>query len=479
MKQEPEENIEESLTEQVLAEKLYSAESYSAIVRMAIVVINTVAYVFLMDHATCIPWLANSVVVAAFIYSVYVVSFRPFERYSLMRTSQFTFLSDALFITVWIIATGNASSPFFLLWYVSIIAVGQRFSFRETILTSALYALIYVIILRVDIGAIATADLFLRVLYIPVTGALAAFFSQGFANQVEDKLKAKKAELKAVEAQRKQQELLSELQDIRSNLERSVETRTQELKREIVARERVQRLQDRLLRNLERTNAELESFAYVTSHDLKAPLRGIATIVDWLQSDYADKLDDNGRENLKLLKLRTQRMNDLIEGILQYSRAGKQTDEIQKVKVRELVEETIKILPVPGHVDIRIEGEFPTVVVNRTTMLQVFENLIANACKFADPEKGDVRVKGEKQGKEWLIHVSDNGNGIAKEYHNKIFEMFQVLGDSNNSDGTGVGLAIVKKIVTNWGGKVWVESEPGAGADFLFTLPASMTKNRS
>lgn len=476
MKEEWTEEIEENLTEQVIAEKLYSAESYSATVRMAIVVINTVAYVFLMDKSTAIPWLANTIIVGALLYSIYVVGFRPFEKYSLMRTSQFTFLSDAIFVTLWIVATGNASSPFYLLWYVSIIAVGQRFSFRETILTSALYALIYVIILRVDIGAIASADLFLRVLYIPVTGTLAAFFSQEFANQVEDKLKAKKAELKAIAAQKKQEELLNELQQIRANLEKSVEERTQELKREIFAKERVQRLQDQLLRNLERTNAELESFAYVTSHDLKAPLRGIATIVDWMQSDYGDKLDENGRENLKLLKLRTQRMNDLIEGILQYSRAGKHDEDVQKVAVRDVIDETIKLLPVPEHVTIDINGDFPVAKVNHTTILQVFENLITNAYKYSDPEKGEIVITGEKQGKEWQISVANNGAGIQKEYHNKIFEMFQMLGDAKDTNSTGVGLAIVKKIITNWGGRIWVESDVGVGATFLFTLPASMIK---
>lgn len=472
----------ENFTDQVISEKLYSAESYSATVRLAVVLINTVAYVLLMDKEHTIPWLAYTIIIGALIYSFYVVAFRPFEKYAIQRTSYFTAISDGIFIVLWIMATGYASSPFYLLWYISIIAVGQRFAFRKTLITSAVYALAYVVILRTDIGAIVSAEMFLRVLYIPVTGVLAAFFAREFENQVEDKLKARMSEIKALEAQEVQQQLLEELQTIQKNLEEMVAQRTEELealnkdlKIEIEQKESAQRAQQQSVESLERINQELESFAYVTSHDLKAPLRGIATIADWLQSDYQDKLDEDGKTNLNLLKQRVKRMNDLIDGILKYSKVGTSDEEVEEVDFRELVQECVDLLLVPDNMKVSIEQDFPTVKGNRTLMLQVMQNLLSNAYKYANKEDGFIKIGAAREEKEWVITVTDNGSGIPEAYHNKVFEMFQSLEDKNDAQSTGVGLAIVKKVVTGWGGKIWVTSPKEGGAAFNFTIPYQMT----
>ncbi|MBP9151409.1 MAG: hypothetical protein KBF73_03920 [Flavobacteriales bacterium] len=476
----------ENLTDRVISEKLYSAESYSATVRLAVVLINTVAYVFLMDKENTIQWLAYSVMVAALIYSFYVVLFRPFERYAIQRTSYLTAISDGVFIVLWIMSTGYAASPFYLLWYVSIVAVGQRFAFRETLMVSAVYALSYVILLRVDIGAIVSAEMFLRVLYIPVTGVLAAFFAREFENQVEDKLKARTSEIKAIEAQGVQQQLLVELHTIKQNLEQMVEQRTTELeqlnenlKQEIEQKEVAQRAQQQSVESLERINQELESFAYVTSHDLKAPLRGIATIADWLQSDYEDKLDEDGKVNLRLLKQRVQRMNDLIDGILKYSKVGRLDEQLEDVEFGELVQECVDLLPIPEKMKVSIDGSFPVTEGNRTLMFQVIQNLLSNAYKFANEESGLIRVEGKFNDQEWIVSVSDNGKGIPEAYHEKVFEMFQSLEDKNDGQSTGVGLAIVKKVVTGWGGRIWVTSPTDGGASFHFTIPHKMIKTES
>lgn len=473
----------ENITDQVISEKLYSAESYSASVRLAVVLINTIAYVVLMDKENTIPWLAYSIIATAIVYSFYVVVWRPYEKYAIQRTSYFTAVTDGLMIVLWIMATGYAASPFYLLWYISIIAVGQRFAFRETLMTSAVYALAYVVLLRTDIGPIASAEMFLRVLYIPVTGVLAAFFAREFENQVEDKLKARLSEIKAIEAQEVQQQLLDELQTIKKNLEDMVVQRTRELqelnkdlKQEIEHKEAAQRAQQQSVESLERINQELESFAYVTSHDLKAPLRGIATIADWLQSDYEDKLDDDGKNNLRLLKQRVERMNDLIDGILKYSKVGSSDEELEEIELKPLVQECVDLLLVPENMKISIDGDFPVIEGNRTLMVQVMQNLLSNAYKYANNESGIIRIEGKLNGQECVISVTDNGKGIPEAYHEKVFEMFQSLEDKNNAQSTGVGLAIVKKVVTGWGGRIWVTSPADGGAAFHFTIPNEMTK---
>lgn len=446
----------DDLAAQVVAEKLYSAESYSATVRLAVVLINTIAYVILMDKAGTIPWLAYSVMAVSLIYSFTVVVYRPFDKFVLKKTSYFTFISDGLFITLWIIATGASSSPFYLLWYVSVIAVAQRFSFRSTLLTAASYALIYVLILRYDIGAIASADMFLRVVYIPIIGVLAAYFAQGFTAQVADKLKA-------IRSQEKQEDLLEELRTIKVQLEDRVERRTAELQR--------------TLAKLERSNEELENFAHVTSHDLKAPLRGISTIADWLADDYGDKLDETGKQNLVQLKQRTRKMNDLIDGILRYSKAGMSNDALETIELEKLVSDCVNDLLEKESITKTVLGSFPTIEYNKVLVEQVIQNLLSNAYKYANGKAALITVSGEPYNDGWVISVADNGKGIKKELREKVFEMFQTLENETNTDSTGVGLAIVKKVVNGWGGQVWVDENPSGGAVFRFTLPSKLIKD--
>lgn len=474
---------QQNLAAQVIAEKLYTAESYSASVRLAVVLINTIAYVVLMDKTDTISWLAYAVIGVSLVYSFAVVVYRPFDKFALRETSYFTFISDGLFITLWIIATGSAASPFYLLWYVSAIAVGQRFSFQSTLLTSAVYALIYVLILKVDIGAIASADMFLRVLYIPIVGVLAAYFSKEFEAQVEDKLKAKLSEMNALEAQEKQQELLTELRTIQKELEERVEQRTgelnqlnQNLKQQIVEKEKAQKAQRQALIKLERSNAELENFAHVTSHDLKAPLRGISTIADWLLADYADKLDDDGIQNLHQLKQRSKKMNDLIQGILEYSKAGVSNDAFETVDLAQVITTSMNELLDKKALQKTIIGTYPKIEYNRVLVEQVVQNLLSNAYKYCNKEAGDITVKGKQVENEWTISVADNGKGIPEMYREKVFGMFQSLENKNSTDSTGVGLAIVKKIVVGWGGRIWIDEQASGGAIFSFTIPSNLIK---
>lgn len=225
------------------------------------------------------------------------------------------------------------------------------------------------------------------------------------------------------------------------------------------------------VRELRRSNKELQDFAYVTAHDLKAPLRGIGTLTDWITSDYADKLDTQGQEQLHLLKGRVSRMSELIDSILHYSEIGRTAKCLERVDLRVLVPEVIAQVAPPPTIRVTIEDTLPIVISERVRLIQVFQNLISNAVKYMDKPQGTIRIGCFEQEQYWTFSVADNGPGIDQKYFGKIFEMFQTLARRDELESTGIGLAVVKKIVELHGGTVWVESTVGEGTTFFFTLP--------
>lgn len=249
----------------------------------------------------------------------------------------------------------------------------------------------------------------------------------------------------------------AELREARDELERRVEERTAELAR----------LNEELLS----TNKELRDFAYVISHDLKAPLRGIGSLASWLSTDYGDVLDEEGRKQLGLLLDRAKRMESLIESILEYSRLGRIRDSVETVDANELVRSAIVMVSPPPTVSVTTLGRLPRIRCERARMQQVFQNLIDNAVKFTDKPIGIVTISCRDAGSNWEFAVADNGPGIDPRYFEQIFQIFQTLGTADDKSSTGIGLTLVKRIVELHGGKVWVESEKGSGSTFLFTLP--------
>jgi signal transduction histidine kinase len=221
---------------------------------------------------------------------------------------------------------------------------------------------------------------------------------------------------------------------------------------------------------LERANTELNDFAYIVSHDLKAPLRGIKTLASWMSTDYAEKFDDAGREQMSLLLNRVDRMHNLIDGILQYSRVGRVKAEKVKVDLSELVPDIIDMIAAPEHISVSIEDEMPVVEFERTRIAQVFQNLLSNAVKYMDKPQGVIRIGCVAEDGFWKFSIADNGPGIEEKYFEKIFRIFQTLAPRDEFESTGVGLSLVKKIVETYGGRIWVESKPGEGSTFLFTL---------
>jgi two-component system sensor kinase FixL len=225
------------------------------------------------------------------------------------------------------------------------------------------------------------------------------------------------------------------------------------------------------IRDLERSNQELRDFAHVAAHDLKAPLRGIATLAEWVSHDCADKIDDQGRENLTLMRQRVDRMIRLIDGILRYAEVGHGDRLVESINTGQVVAEAIEQIAAPQHIHIRVEHPLPVVCCERVPLTQVFQNLISNAVKYMDKPQGEIRVAAREEGEFWRFTVADNGIGIESRHFDKLFQMFQTLGSSSGGDSTGIGLAVVKKIVQMHGGRVGVESLPGQGSTFFFTLP--------
>jgi len=273
-----------------------------------------------------------------------------------------------------------------------------------------------------------------------------------------------------IESQDEIGDLASSFNEMSSNLLRTT-TSIDNLNREIAQRKQAEQRQAQLLKELEKVNQELKEFAYVISHDLKAPLRGIHTLVDWISTDYADKLDQEGKEQIALLSQRAQRMHNLIDGVLQYSRVGRIQEEKVQVNLNELVPEIIDMIAVPENITVTVEGELPVVEFEKTRITQVFQNLLSNAVKYMDKPQGKVEIGCVEEDGFWKFSVADNGPGIEEKHFNKIFQIFQTLSPHDGYESTGVGLTLVKKIIELYGGRIWVDSKVGLGSVFLFTLP--------
>lgn len=227
----------------------------------------------------------------------------------------------------------------------------------------------------------------------------------------------------------------------------------------------------RLITQLDKTNKELDQFAYVASHDLKAPLRGIANLSQWLEEDLGEAVTAQAREQLNLLRSRVHRMEGLINGILDYSRAGRVRAKPEVVLVDKLLAEVIELSAAPSSAQIEIGPGLPELRTERVPLQQVFMNLVGNALKHAKRADAQVRVAARDAGDFYEFQVSDNGPGIAPEFHERIWGVFQTLESRDTLESTGIGLSVVKKIVESKGGRAWVVSAVGAGATFYFTWP--------
>jgi signal transduction histidine kinase/CHASE3 domain sensor protein len=224
--------------------------------------------------------------------------------------------------------------------------------------------------------------------------------------------------------------------------------------------------------DLQRSNAELEQFAYVASHDLKAPLRGIENLASWIEEDLGDKLEGDTRTNMDLLKSRVRRLESLLSDLLAYSRAGRDDTVVREIDTRTLVVDLAALISPPD--GFRIEGhpDLPTLRAPQAALTQTLQNLIGNAVKHhPDPAHGIVEVKAMRLGNMYEFQVSDNGPGIPEQFRERVFGMFQTLKPRDEVEGSGMGLAIVKKLVERQSGQVWLSEGEAGGLIVHFTWP--------
>ncbi|NJL87141.1 MAG: GHKL domain-containing protein [Leptolyngbyaceae cyanobacterium SM1_1_3] len=283
------------------------------------------------------------------------------------------------------------------------------------------------------------------------------------------------------------------VQKLNTDLERRVELRTSELRqandqlaKEITERQQAEEaLQERaseLLRLnqklrqtaelLKRRNKELDQFAYVVSHDLKAPLRAIANLSEWIAEDLGSQLSVEIQKQIGLLQSRVLRMQNLIDGLLQYSRAGRAEMPAETIDSGRLLAEVIDSLAPPPEFVISVGACMPTLLTQPLLLRQIFSNLISNSIKHHDRPNGYIQIQAKPQDEFYEFIVSDDGPGITPENHDKVFAIFKSLNKKlDTTESTGIGLSIVKKIVEAEGGQIWLESQAGEGAAFHFTWP--------
>ncbi|MGW4519469.1 sensor histidine kinase [Amycolatopsis sp. NPDC004378] len=253
-----------------------------------------------------------------------------------------------------------------------------------------------------------------------------------------------------------------------------VEAMRQRILDEVAELERAHAMLDRRTRELERSNADLEQFAYVASHDLQEPLRKVASFCQLLQRRYSGLLDERGEQYIEYAVDGAKRMQVLINDLLAFSRVGRNPGKHVVVEAGRLVDDALANLEVAlslsgGKVE---RGDLPEVRVEQALMTAVFQNLIGNALKFKGETPPEVRVTAERDGDDWVFSVSDNGIGIDAEYAERVFALFQRLHTRSAYPGTGIGLALCRRIVEYHGGRIWLDTE-AAGTTFRFTLPAA------
>ncbi|WP_339104465.1 ATP-binding protein [Haloterrigena salinisoli] len=243
---------------------------------------------------------------------------------------------------------------------------------------------------------------------------------------------------------------------------------------EAIERRQYQAELEELIADLEESNERLEQFAYAASHDLQEPLRMVSSYLRLIDRRYGDELDEDGREFLEFAVDGADRMREMIEGLLQYSRVETRGDEFAPVDLETVLADVRENLTVKiEEHDARITTEsLPRVRGDEGQLRQVFQNLVSNAIEYSGAEPPRIHVSAERNGAEWTVSVTDNGIGIEPAYQERIFEVFQRLHDREEHSGTGIGLALCERIVERHGGEIWVDSEPGDGATFSFTVPA-------
>jgi signal transduction histidine kinase len=255
-----------------------------------------------------------------------------------------------------------------------------------------------------------------------------------------------------------------QLEQAHEELERRVAERTHDL--------------EQTLEDLRRSNADLEQFAYVASHDLREPLRNVANYTELLAQRYRDQLDEKANKYIHYATDGARRMQQLVDDLLAYSRVGSQGGHLRPVDASKVLHAAVESLGEAireSGATIDVSGTLPVVLADDSQLFQLFQNLVANAIKFRSDSSPKISVHAAFRNGRWVFALQDNGIGIDMRYADRIFQMFQRLHDKTRYEGSGIGLAIAKRIVERHGGQIWFESSRGTGTTFFFTMPSTKT----
>lgn len=232
------------------------------------------------------------------------------------------------------------------------------------------------------------------------------------------------------------------------------------------------------MKRLAQSNKELEQFAYITSHDLREPLRMITSFLQLLQRRYEDKLDEDANEFIEFAVAGAKRLDNMTNDLLSYSRIASSKRQLKLVNFEEVLKETLQNLKIPIEENNAIitHEPLPTIKGDAKLKVQLFQNIIGNALKYRSEKTPEIHISAKKENDHYLFSIKDNGIGMSQEHLKKIFTIFQRLHTHEEYEGTGIGLAIAQKIVHQQGGTIWAKSEPGKGSTFYFTIPIKPTK---
>ncbi len=256
-------------------------------------------------------------------------------------------------------------------------------------------------------------------------------------------------------------------QDFMTNTE--VFDSSEYIKQQSIEIVKINKQREELLFNLEKQNKALNEYAHMVSHDLKAPLRSIDTLINWFIQDNESLLNEANLKSLNRILLNVEKMDSLIKGILNYSSIENHTHEERIIDVNLVVQDFLKTIEIPNNADISITNDLPVLMGNDFRLKQLFQNLIQNALKYNDKEHIEIEISSTENEQEYLFQIKDNGIGIPQAYQHKIFDIFSKLQNDDNS--SGIGLSIVKRIIEFYKGRIWLESQEKVGTTFFFTIP--------
>lgn len=240
------------------------------------------------------------------------------------------------------------------------------------------------------------------------------------------------------------------------------------IKQQSVEIVKINKQREELLLNLEKQNKVLNEYAHMVSHDLKAPLRSIDTLINWFIEDNQEMMNETNVKSLNLILSNVEKMDLLIKGILNYSAVENKENQDRTIDLNILIDEILRTIHISERVEITLKNQLPKVIGNDFRFKQLFQNLIQNAIKYNDKEKITIEIGNSENDKEISFYIKDNGIGIPEQYQSKIFDIFSKL--ENNDPSSGIGLSIVKKITDFYNGSIWLESQENIGTTFYFTI---------